>query len=444
MTQFWPQSSSTSLTPEEFAFVKRACARYLPDNLEGPFDSFVVPTADSSAASGLVYISLPIWGQDLGVGEQFRLLVPASCIVPGDAPDWQRCDWWRALFTFLSGEAEREFEAAHRPIHSYSGRLPEALQVLFDYAWCNRIVLFIRRLAAHGAGASEEALFGPKPVPRVHLTHDVDALSKTLPIRLKKMAFETFNAGRRACQGKLGEACKRLGSGISFGVRSANYWQIETVTKLEESYALSSTFNLYGGGAGWGRSPRRTLMDPGYDVRDPQIATAFRGLLDRGFQIGLHQSYDAWQSSAPMAREKQNVEGALGQAITGCRQHWLRFSWEHTWRAQEEAGFQTDMTLGFNDRPGFRTGAALRVPAWTMGRGSPTLDSVPMVLMDSHLFDYGMFDADQRRTQMDRWLDEIRFVGGEASVIWHQRVFHSEDYGWGDDYDYLLRRVASL
>jgi hypothetical protein len=40
-------------------------------------------------------------------------------------------------------------------------------------------------------------------------------------------------------------------------------------------------------------------------------------------------------------------------------------------------------------------------------------------------------------------LDELVATGGEASVIWHQRVFHP-DYGWGESYAHLLARMNAL
>ena len=58
--------------------------------------------------------------------------------------------------------------------------------------------------------------------------------------------------------------------------------------------------------------------------------------------------------------------------------------------------------------------------------------------MDSHLFDYSNKNKQERYQVIDSILDELEKTGGEGSVIWHQRVFHS-DYGWGDAYEYLLK-----
>ena len=49
----------------------------------------------------------------------------------------------------------------------------------------------------------------------------------------------------------------------------------------------------------------------------------------------------------------------------------------------------------------------------------------------------------ERYEHIDRVLNELALVGGEASVIWHQRVFHP-DYGWGRDYEYLLNKLDAI
>jgi hypothetical protein len=222
-----------------------------------------------------------------------------------------------------------------------------------------------------------------------------------------------------------------------------DYWGVERIAKFEAQHGVRSVFNLYGGVDGWSRTPKEWLFDPMYDVADPAVRNAFRRLAGEGWSLGLHQSFDAWQHSTAMRREKERIERAVGIPISCCRQHWLRFSWVYTWRAQVEAGLSTDMTLGFNDRPGFRVGAALAFrPRSSDGEPIP-ITVWPMILMDSHLYDYLVLAPGDRERKIDEILSEVEFVGGQASIIWHTHVF-GRDYGWGDGFEYLIQRVRNM
>ena len=109
---FWETQASTSLGPKEFAFVRDACSRYLPETGAGPGASLNIPSTDTDAPRRhFSHVALPDWAADIGVGSPAGLLAPSDCILPGDGAPWQRCDWWRTLFYFLTGEAERAFEA---------------------------------------------------------------------------------------------------------------------------------------------------------------------------------------------------------------------------------------------------------------------------------------------------------------------------------------------
>jgi hypothetical protein len=382
------------------------------------------------------FVALPEWSEDVGVRGQ--LLVPKHMIVEGEEPAWARIDWWGVVVWYLNGSAERAFEKLHGSIHSYSFRLERWNSSLWEHAWVNRIALFLRRWAARKQGVREELLFGCLPEPEIILTHDVDAVTKTLAIRFKQTAFHSFNAVRTLLRGNLGLSRHKLATAVQFLFSLENYWCFDQITALEEKYGVRSHFNVYGGLGGWQRSPKELLLDPAYNVSDLRLKQQLQQLQAKGWIVGLHQSFDAWAEADLMRCERQRVEQALGFSVFSCRQHWLRFSWAQTWKAQALAGFVLDSTLGFNDRPGFRNGAALRFHPWCFDSGQPMcLEAVPMVLMDSHLYDYANLTEQERLQQMAYWLEEIRTVRGTASVIWHQRVM-SADYGWASGYETLL------
>jgi len=408
------------------------------------FNNLPVPNSTREINTDSVVILLPKWASDIGVGSPSSLVVPSHCVAEGDDPVWQDVDWFRAAFDMATCQAECQYEQQNKPVHSYALRLPKSLSKQWDYAWVNRIVLFLQRWAARQADRTEEELFGKKPRGKIHLTHDVDYVSKTLALRFKQSIFSVLHIIKFLMGRDFAAAKGGFGRLFRFSFGGGQYKQFSNITNMEAEYDLKSTWNFYGGVGGYKRTVTELILDPAYSINDKYLSNQIQQLKDEGHQIGLHQGFHSWRASKNMLAEKKRVEESLGEKIVTCRQHWLRFSFADTWKAQEQAGLQFDTTLGFNERSGFRNSAALRMPAWIASeqRFSESLETLPMVLMDSHLFDYGQMNAEERKKIIDYILDEIEFVGGEATIIWHQRVFH-QDYNWGEDYRYLLKGIKS-
>lgn len=423
------------------AYVLDALRRYWPRGSE-PIESLPIPRADEGAADALppptTLVELPAWANDLAVDG--KLLAPAHTAAPPRAsgPDWQSTDWLAAAFWYLNGTAERAHERRFGPIDSYSFRLSGWNASIWERAWVNRIALFLRRWGARRRGVDESELFGPLPQPEVILTHDVDAVSKTAAIRLKQSAFHLFNAMRALGARRPKDTVRRASTAARFLLGPGRYWRFEEIMRLEDRHGMRSHFNFYGGPGGRRRTLKQQLLDPAYCVEEPALADMIRRLRAGDWTVGLHPSFDARDDAEAIGRQRERLEKIVAVPVTSCRQHWLRFCWERTWKAQESAGLRLDTTLGFNDRPGFRNAAALRFRPWfAEQRGPMALEAVPLVLMDSHLYDYRPSPAAGLRRRMKRWLDEIRDVRGTATVVWHQRVL-SPDYGWGDGYRALL------
>ncbi len=167
----------------------------------------------------------PNWAASAAVGG--RLLVPREAVGDGS---WQRTDWWTAAFIMLEGWHERAWEQAHGPIHSYSYRLKGWDDRAWQRAWVNRIGMFLAIWA--GIEPFQHAA-------TVRLSHDVDAISKTVPIRIKQGAFRTIAAARR----RTAETTS-TGGAISFMSRRNDWWHIDDVLRLEgqaERRSLRST-----------------------------------------------------------------------------------------------------------------------------------------------------------------------------------------------------------
>lgn len=390
----------------------------------------------------LIWVELPEWGGEFGVDRS--ILVPKWTVNVGGSPAWQQTDWLYAAFWYLNGLAEREFENRNGPIHSYNYKLKGWNPHLWEYAWVNRIALFIRRWASVHFGKEELSLFGPLPTPEILITHDVDATKKTIAIRLKQASFNSFNVIRSLTKFEFKKAKDKLRLAIRFLFSKDNYWCFDRYMDLEKQFNVRSCFNFWSGKASdQKRAFKNWFFDPAYNVEDVELKSVIRQLVDGGWKLGLHQSYDSWADKYGMRKEREKLEEVSGQKISSCRQHWLRFSWERTWKAQQEAGLGLDMTLGFNDRPGFRNGAALKTVPWNFeDKKRLDISIVPTLFMDSHFYDYKNYSAEKRNTQIYKWLNEIFSVNGEASIIWHQRVL-SADYQWWEGYHVVLQIITS-
>jgi hypothetical protein len=393
---------------------------------------------DVSGPLRLVFVVLPDWAR--GCGVDGRLAVPREACLNPEAPVWENVDWWLAAFLMLECWHERNWELNHGPIHSYSLRLSGWDARIWDHAWVNRIALFFRKWAARQSYRLEGELLGALPEPEFVMTHDVDAVSKTVPIRLKQGVFNLFNAGRAMARGNVRLAMIRLAQAVRFLFGSENWWTFDRLIEQERKAGIRSHFNFF-----FDRRPRtfmRWLFDPGYDISTPQLSRFIKKIHEGGWVVGLHPTFDAWQDPMLIYAQRKGVESILGAEVKTCRQHWLRFAWGSTWAAQSQAGIHLDTTLMLNDRPGFRAAVADSWAPWNPEAGcAHNLSVLPTVLMDSHLYDYHQMTALEIRAAILAWLGEVRAVGGKITVVWHPHTL-TDDYGWTDGFMELVHTMS--
>lgn len=376
----------------------------------------------------LVEVPLPDWATHCGV--EGALLVPAEAAA--EAGTWQHTDWWLAAFLLLEAWHERVWECDHGPIHSFSFYLKGWDERAWQHAWVNRIGLFLRQWAIQQAGDGGADRIGPLPKIQIHMTHDVDAVAKTLPIRLKQGAFNLFNAAQSVRRGQFRQTAARLRQASRFLLGQENWWTFDQLQQWEADSGIRATYHFHADAQP--KTLKRWLFDPGYDITSPRLETLLRQLAAQGHSIGLHPGFETWQDSEQIAAQRNCVEQSGGVQVTHCRQHWLRFSWLTTWLAQQTAGLTQDTTLMFNDRPGFRSSSALAWHPWhTASAAALNLTALPSVFMDSHFYDYQPMTPAARQIAMRYWLQECHSVGGEIAVLWHPHTL-TTDYGWSDGF----------
>ena len=413
------------------AHVLEALGRYWPNESDRVGALPIVRQTPAKPIAGplrLIEVKLPEWAADCGV--EGCLLIPkeAAANQPRNSEPWQHTDWWLAAFLLLEAWHERVWEHAHGPIHSYSYRLTGWDDRAWQHAWVNRIALFLRQWAMQHSAVRMD----PLPKPNIQMTHDVDAVAKTLPIRLKQGAFNLFNAARSMGRGQFRQTSKQVRQATRFMLGRENWWTFDRLQQWEVDAGIRATYHFHAD-----RHPktfRRWLFDPGYDISAPKQRVLLRQLKNQGHKIGLHPGFETWQDPKQIAAQRTWVEEAVGTQVTHCRQHWLRFSWQDTWSAQQSAGLIHDSTLMFNDRPGFRNSSALSWHPFDPHRClTHGLTALPTVFMDSHFYDYQPMSAAARHTAMQHWIRECHSVGGETALLWHPHTL-TQDYGWADGF----------
>lgn len=393
---------------------------------EGPNRAVQVPLQ-------LVSVALPGWAAEWGV--EGRVFVPAEAVGPGRGR-WEEIDWWLACFLMLECWHERVVESTEGSIQSYSFRLEEWDSRIWDRAWLNRIALFLREWAFQDKEAP--AL----PEPEIILTHDVDAVRKTVAIRIKQGLFGVFNGLKALREGSFRRAGERLRKAASFSLGSGDWWTLDKMMQQQKTLGIRSVFHFAADKRP--KTPKRWLFDPNYNIQTAALKKVFAALNDGGWVIGLHPSFDSWNKTELLEGQRNYLQSASRSTVTWSRQHWLRFSYLDTWSALQEAGVEIDSTLMFNDRPGFRASFAGQWRPWNPSRGEPlTLQALASVFMDSHLYDYSDLTDAEREQEIDRWLKEVETVRGRVAVLWHPQTL-TTDYDWSGGYQVLLERMASI
>ena len=382
----------------------------------------------------LQVVAVPHWAADAAV--EGKLLVPYE-VLPANtqtsADTWRSVDWLLAAFLLLEGWHERLWEHQYGPIHSYSLGLKDWDERVWHEP--GLIALDCSPPVSYPAFKNPEAQLGPLQNP-YSVTHDVDAVQKTLPIRLKQGAFKLFNAVRAARKGQFIQSAQHIGRATRFFLSWEDWWVFDRLIAVEKFSRVHATWHFYADSRR--KSFKRWLLDPGYEIDMPSQRKLIQKLKQEGHQIGLHPAFDTWQSTSLLAaaRVVSNISLALFFTAASTGSDLV----EDT-NAQASVGLRQDTTLMFNDRPGYRTSTALAWQPWCpSSRSCHAITILPTVLMDSHCYDYKPMTTQQRRESIKHWINECKAVRGEIAVLWHPHTL-SMDYGWSFGFHELINII---
>jgi hypothetical protein len=260
----------------------------------------------------------------------------------------------------------------------------------------------------------------------IKVSHDVDGPSR--------YAFRSWPGIARAVAGDIlkrrdfGAALRAPWIRLTSGDRlhpsdPANTF--DWIMDVSERHGLTSAFYFI-----CGRTAPQ--LDADYEPEHPAIRALMHRIHQRGHEIGLHPSYNTYQTPSAIVDEAKRLrtvaesEG-IRQTEWGGRMHYLR--WEHptTLRAWDAAGMDYDSTLCYADRPGFRCGTCFEYPAYDpVALEMLKLRVRPLVAMECTVMApcyMGLGTGEVAFAKFKQLKDACRAVEGCFTLLWHNSQF---------------------
>ena len=187
---------------------------------------------------------------------------------------------------------------------------------------------------------------------------------------------------------------------------------------------------------------RRHPLDVNYDIENERTRNYLQAIRHADFDLCLHGSYRSTENAAWYIEEVNTLERQLGTP-RGSRQHFLSFDYDVLFRAQEMAGIEYDMSMGFPDRTGPRVGFSYPYFPYCFDEDRPyNVVQIGLLVMDVTLRSYMKLNAKQAWEPISKQLEALGKIGGCGSVVWHPIVFGgARDPGFGDLFWRMVDRV---
>lgn len=260
----------------------------------------------------------------------------------------------------------------------------------------------------------------------VQFSHDVDR-----PFLYAYMRWPSL------IKAMLGDVIKRHSAALAFGrlltwsrVAAGNldvdpYNTFSWLMDVSEANGAKSCFYFI-----CGQSNEK--FDPNYDINDPLLLSLLKTISSRGHKIGLHPSYNCFNSAGQIAVELGRLRHACARLGIedmrfGSRMHYLRWEQPRTMLALNSAGLSHDSTLIYPDRIGFRCGTCHTFPAFdALNDQQIDLRITPLIIMDQLLLSDGLGGGNE--VLLKRVADisqKVKMVNGVFTILWHNSSLES-------------------
>lgn len=251
----------------------------------------------------------------------------------------------------------------------------------------------------------------------IGLSHDVDK-----PLKFQFLRNFRFNKHWGA-KDKMYHTARYLHNRKEyiFSDEKKKFSDFESIMKEESKYGFKSTFYFASssGYSDWG-----SVNDVFYDIAWDEFRPVFNSINEKGFNIGLHASYNANKNSAFLITEKENLQKISNAEIKGLRHHYWHLGSDENLALKNhyDAGFSYDSSLAFNEHIGFRRNAAMPYYPLDIDKNEViNCLQIPVFCMDGNFF-YKEVNVDKAVQQVKKYIEQIKKFEGVGVIDWHSET----------------------
>lgn len=259
------------------------------------------------------------------------------------------------------------------------------------------------------------------------LTHDVDEVSKSRLSRLKfvwdHLVHPEIGHRHTPVRERARFALTTLFSGHD------PYWTFPALVQMERQLGFTASYFFQAGGRNGGAH---------YSLSEPRIRRFVSDLLEDGFEVGLHGTYQSAFDEDKFLQEKAALAAVINEEPVGHRQHYLRMDYTTTLPIYERAALQYDATLGYAEREGYRNQFSYPYHPYNHEADRPyRFLELPTVIMDATLGGYRELSAERAWQVIEAWLERTCARRGCITLVWHN-VWDGVFPGYFDLYPRIL------
>lgn len=180
--------------------------------------------------------------------------------------------------------------------------------------------------------------------------------------------------------------------------------------------------------------------DKNLPISNPRFRRIIQRMADY-CDVGIHPSYTSNEQEGLLKHEIENLSMLLKQDITASRQHFLKFTFPHTFRKLIDLDITDDYTMGYSENIGFRAGICIPFHFFDVDFDMETnLKIHPFMMMDVTVKQYMNIADEQVVERIKPMIDEVKKVHGTFMTLVHNQTFATNSIwgNWREIYEQII------